>query len=254
MAWDPLDDGLYSGDAPMDAFGAAMQSVADAFEKHAGRLPTVAEVVAAFEVALRNAPAGTLIGADTLDAELAPWRAAKRRKDPKRPRKARVGDILAIPYAPDRAVYARVIHVPDRARPETMGLGICVVVLDRDVAPGDDLETVPDAPWLLAPTHPNDRLVREGEWQIVGNVAPRGREQLLPLFRTTVGNPRDGFRQIAMDYFGGEYALTETNLTRIVSPSVGGDYLVAEAVRAKRGLGPWRAALDDLRTREKWGE
>lgn len=253
MAWDPIGDGHYSGDTPMDVFGSTLDEVAEAFQKHAGRLPTVAEIVAAFETALRDAPPGTLLATETIEVALARWKRARPRKDPKRPRKARIGDILRIPYTEDRAVYARVIHAPDKTRPERLGLGICVVVLDRDVAPGDDLETVPDAEWLLAPTHPNDRLVREGVWEIVGNVPLRGRERLLPLIRTRVGNPRDGFRDILMDCFGDEVAMTDANLTRVVPPRVGGDEMLAAVVRAKRGLAAWSPSYDDLRLTAKWG-
>lgn len=252
MAWDPIgqseDD--YSGDAPMDAFGIAVSEIAALWSERLGRLPSTAELARCLRESLARAPAGAVLNPASADALLKRWLEAKLPDKPKKRRvKAKTGDLLRIPYASGgaRAVYGRVLFAPDKDSPRGAGLGVCVVVLDRDVQPGDVLEQVPGSPWLLGPLHPSDRKIRDGTWEVLCNLPLRGRELLLPCFSYTEMDPasRQWVRRLR-DYFGNPVEDTPENRARVISPSVGGDNAVVQAIRALRDLGRWDDSYEDM--------
>jgi hypothetical protein len=144
----------------------------------------------------------------------------------------------------ERAVYAHVLFVPGRGEAKGPGLGICVVVLDRDVQEGDTLEEVVRAPALLGPLHPNDELVKEGVWRILGNVPVVDPAGALPCFAVTVR--QDGaWVDVIQDYFGAEVPGSPENRRRVRKQAVGGASHVTPAIRARRGLARWLAGYDD---------
>jgi hypothetical protein len=252
MAWAPLGEGDdYSGDAPMDAFGAAVRAIAGLWSSRTGRLPSTAELARCLREAFAQAPEGSVLERDTLDAHLKRWLEAQSAGKARKKRvKPRAGDLLRIPYAADgaRAAYARVLFVPEKEGPQGPGLGICVVVLDRDVCPGDAPEQVLDAPWLLGPFHPNDSLIREGVWEVLGNVPLRGRERELPYFAMQTWDSGTGqFGPTLQDYFGHPVEDTPENRARVVKAAVGGSTSVVPAIRALRGLGRWLDGYETLR-------
>ena len=243
MAWDPIGNDEYSGDTPMDAFGGALSKAAAECEAKLGRLPRTQEIVEAFADVLASAPAGTVRDPEKAEARLANIRraVANARPTPKRQR-AKTGDVLAIPYAGAKEIYGWVLFAP--ARGERSEFGVCVVVLDRDVRPGDDLAEVVRSKVVLGPVHPNDREICEGLWRIVGNAAGDF-DALLPRFETTV--PRNGkMVKILRDHLGKEVEGTPENRARVCSPSVGGARWLMCAARALRGEGRWLAACDAM--------
>ncbi len=250
MAWDPLGTSAelgvaeYSGDPPFDAFGAALRDVAARCGESLGRLPTVAELVAALDGALAGAPAGSIYDPQSVAAGLAGWRRAIAAASPApRRQRVKVGDVLAIPYAGDGAteVYGWVIFVPRKGTPSP-GLGVCVVVLDRDVRDGDELAEVVRARPLLGPLHPNDREIREGAWRIVGNVVGDF-AAMLPCFAAQVRRD-SSWAHVLQDYGGAEVEDTPANRARVREKSVGGAGSIPLAVRALRGDGRWLAGFD----------
>jgi hypothetical protein len=249
MAWDPIGTSAttgveeYSGDAPWDAFGGALKRIAGEAEARFGRLPKVAELAAGLRDALVGAPAGAVLDPGAAEGRLRAWLDAVEVKAPARPR-ARVGDVLGIPYTTERAVYAHVLFARGRGENKGPGLGICIVVLDRDVQESDVLEEVVRAPALLGPLHPNDELVKEGAWRILGNVPVVDPASVLPCFAVTVR--RDGaWVDIVTDYFGAEVPGSPENRLRVRKQAVGGAGHVTPAVRARRGLARWLAGYDD---------
>ena len=170
----------------MDAFGVAVAQIAERWIADAERLPRLAELTTAFAAALGKAGYAT----DAIRAALEPLdRLEAKDAKKKRPPPRRAGQLLRIPFGAGgaRAIYGRILHAPTKGVPD-VGLGICVVILDRDVAPDDVLDTVPSAKWLLGPTHPNDGMIVDGTWEVVGEVPIRDDEPL-PVFRRGRTNP-----------------------------------------------------------------
>jgi hypothetical protein len=155
----------------------------------------------------------------------------------------KTGDVLAIPYAGDRAVYGWALFVPKKGVPSP-GLGVCMAVLDRDVRAGDDLEDVVRSRILLGPLHPNDAEIREGLWRIVGNVQGDF-DALLPRFEVT---KRKGtaWVSVILDYAQNEVPDTPENRMRLREQSVGGARWVMSAARALRGDARWLDGYDRL--------
>jgi hypothetical protein len=109
---------------------------------------------------------------------------------------------------------------------------------------GDVLDEVVRAPVLLGPLHPNDELVKEGTWRILGNVPVVAPVSALPCFALTVR--RDGaWVDIVTNYFGAEVPGSPENHQRVRKQAVGGAGHVTPAVRARRGLSRWMAGYDD---------
>jgi hypothetical protein len=265
MAWDVLSksrtDGVdeeYSGDTPMDAFGGALRKIAAECTDRTGRTPSVAELVDAVTAAIEGAPAGSVLDPATASARLAGWREAiaSAKAAPKRQR-PKQGDVLAIPYAGDgkTEIYGWLLFAPKKDLPSP-GLGVCLVVLDRDVRGGerseggevaDDLAEVVRAPLLLGPLHPNDREIREGEWRIVGNVSGDF-DAMLPTFAVQARRGNE-WVHVVRDYAGNDVEDTPANRARVREQAVGGAGHLPLAIRALRGMGRWLDGFDSWRAR-----
>jgi hypothetical protein len=252
MAWDSIGRSAnlgveeYSGDASLDAFGGALGRIAaQCTERHA-RLPEARELVLALASALAEAPAGSVLDPENAASRLAPWRAAVDDAKPApRRQRARAGDVVAIPYAGDgkTEVYGWVLFVPKKDVPSP-DLGVCVVVLDRDVRDGDDVIEVVRAKVLLGPLHPNDREIREGTWRILGNVAGDF-DALLPRFEVQSWKGKSWVNGLR-DYAGKDVEDTPANRARVRDMSVGGADSSPLAVRSLRGMGRWLAGFDSM--------
>lgn len=148
------------------------------------------------------------------------------------------GDMLKIPYDGEKAVWGRVIY--NDARGARKKRGLYLTVLDRDVAPGDDLREVASAPRLLGPLHCGVELVKEGVWAIAGNVPPTEAEQALPYFEDRLG---------VVDYFFERVPDTPENRARMVDEYIVQPETIPEVVRAARGLDPWYPGYDRFRSK-----
>lgn len=207
MAWDPLGNDEVSGDTPMDIFAWALDEAAARCERDAGRLPDVRELAAAFQDALIAAGYDEVEVREKLARFFVPSIPRERPDAPPR----RAGQVLRIPYAGDgaRAVYGRILFVPEGDTKSSDG--ICVVVLDRDVEPGDDLAELPDARWLVGPIGTDDMLIRSGVWEVIGELPLRGRELLLPIYEHYT--PRG---PLLVDYLGAPLEDTPENRSRLM--------------------------------------
>lgn len=234
MAWDPLGTDEYSGDLPMDAFGCALDDIATAWSQATGELPSTADLVRAFRAALDRAPTTAVTGRDQLDQLLAPRKPRSRKQRPPRLR-AKVGDLLRIPYGDGRAVYGRVLAEGSRQPgvPETP----LVAVLDREVVAGDDLADVPGSPWLLVPVNSGDHEWGAAGWEVLGNLPLRGPELLLPCFEVSRGIERatGRLRLQLFDYHGTPIDETPAHRRRVIpGGSSAGPAWIANAVMLVR--------------------
>jgi len=154
----------------------------------------------------------------------------------KGPAELQPGDMLRIPYG-DAAVYGRVIRSDPRGTPKGKGRGLYMKVLDRDVAPGADLREVAAAPVLLGPFQTVDLPVREGKWEVLGNVPTTPQEADLPYFLDRTG---------VVDYFYERVPDTPQSRQRVVTERVVPPDMIVDAVSAKRGKGEWYPGYDML--------
>lgn len=149
------------------------------------------------------------------------------------------GDMLKIPYDDTRAIWGRVIY--NDARGAAKKRGLYLTVLDRDVAPSDDLAEVARASTILGPLHSEDELVKDGTWVIAGNVRPTESEQRLPYFEDRLG---------VVDYFFERVPDTPENRARVVDEYIVSAGIVTRVVRAARGLTPWSPLYDRYRSKK----
>jgi hypothetical protein len=110
-------------------------------------------------------------------------------------------------------------------------------VLDRDVVPGEVPQDAAAAPALLGPFQTIDLPVREGTWEVLGNVPLTPEEQSLPYFLDRTG---------VVDYFYERVPDTPQNRRRVVTERVMPPDMIVEAVSAKRGKGEWYPGYDML--------
>ncbi len=221
MAWDRLGDGAYSGDAPMDAFGIALEAAAIAWEREHGRLPTFTELArCCAEAATRVRD--RIEDPDEVPRLLARWLAGPSGARPAERRvRVRRGDVFHVPYARDRAVLGVVLFVesPREPRPGP-GIGTLVKICDREAADGGDPLA---APALVHPLHTYEAL-RDGRWPIVGSVTVAD-AQLPRLRRGTA----------ITDYFGEPVAAAPGEL--VTHHDTVSAVAVVRGIRALRGLG-----------------
>jgi hypothetical protein len=261
MAWDPLIRGEtsskakvaeeYSGDKPWDAFGGALGRIAtEADGVDEKRLPKVSELVLGLRAALESQRTN-LFDRSAIDTRLSQWSGLKEISRPKRAR-AKSGDVLAIEYAVGHAVYAHVLFAPTKEEPgHPVGLGICVVVFDRDVvagaSPNDNLaEIIATAKPLLGPLHPGEEQIKEGTWRILGNVPVVDRASKLPTFSVTAN--KDGtWATVTRDYFDNEIPSTPENRKRVRPMTVYSGGTIRSAIRGARGMARWLPTFDELR-------
>ncbi len=155
-----------------------------------------------------------------------------------KPARAEPGDLLKIPYGDGHAIWGRVVY--NDARGVKKKRGLYLAVLDRDVAPGDDLNDVVRAPVLLGPLHCGTELVADRTWEIAGNVAPTEAEQQLPYFEDRLG---------VVDYFFERVSDTAANRARMVPEYIAMPDLLPDVVRAARGLAPWQPGYERFRAK-----
>jgi len=234
MAWDPIDDNTFTGDLPMDAFGAALARAAAQFAAANQRLPLTAELADALRSAIREA--ADVSNQGDADRMLARWSNLPRIAPTAHTPRAASGDILQIPYGGDGAkqVLARVLFAPTDQRPGP-GYGLCLVVHDLDVPAA--IDAVRAAPLLLRPFHVDHEEISEGRWRIVGHVEPDDTE--LPLFARQRPNGKGGWRTGLEDYFGAEVPDSPAGRARVVEPIAGSASHVVIAIRMLRRLIGW---------------
>lgn len=243
--------------ARVQAFHGALAAVAERFEAHCGRKPTTEQLLEALSLTLiardesssADEPDAT---AEDAASTLARWRACPPWVRPTRRPRVKDGDVIHIPYAAHgaRAILGRVLYAPSKGR-EGPGYGLCLLVIDKD-APDDLLEQPSDerlaelckgTPKLLRPYHPGTQLFKDGLWTVLGNVPFEDPDRLLPCFAVHLLQEQ---RDIIRDYWGAEVPNTPENQARVVPPSVGGAGTLVRAIRALRGLTPWRARFGEL--------
>ncbi len=234
MGWFDIGDDLLGGDAPLDAYGDALDRVSEQFTRATQRKPTLAEIVSAFG---RTAPDGASASYDALVATLAlPAPATSAR-----PPKLLSGELLELPYDEGRAVVGLVLFGQEQ---KGGSYGPCVVALDLEVSDLDSLDRARTSRWLLRPFHPG--LGRT--WRRIDRVALAPDASFLPCFAWYRGPSRGGrsaapfpgSERVLFDYLGREVPADRAHEARVVPASIGGSPTVA--IRAARGMNralPW---------------
>lgn len=239
MGWWEAPDGLVGGDAPLDAYRAAMRVLAVRFSEAVERLPFLHEVVSGLDASVPSGPSPTydaLVRSLAGDAPLVSTR----------PPPLLTGELLALPYAEGRATTLLVLFGSERRKGEGPGYGACLVPLDA--APSEvatDLDRVRTAAWLTRPFHPGSDFGGER----VGRVALVPDASFLPCFEWYARDgssarsawPAPGLERRVYDYFGVDVTGAPGVDSRVIEGSVGAAGLVV-AVRAALGLNralPW---------------
>jgi hypothetical protein len=210
----------------MDAFASALNEAAHLSEREHGRLPELAELAGAFESALIAAG----YPAAEVRAKLEPLHVPSiPRARPDVPAR-RAGQVLRVPYAGggSKAVYGRVLHVPDAASTDRR---VCIVILDRDVEPGIELAELPDAEWLVGPIGVDELGFRRGDLEIIGETPLRGRERALPTYELYTGRG-----PMLVDYFGAPIEDTPEARSRCMLERDGEIDALVRTIRAQRYL------------------
>ncbi|MFZ5439666.1 MAG: hypothetical protein ACOZQL_06640 [Myxococcota bacterium] len=153
-------------------------------------------------------------------------------------RNAKAGDLLQLPMNPG-AIWARVLYAD---APGQSKRGVYLVVLDRDVAEGDDLAEVARARVLVGPMQTIPVHIKSGAWRIAGNVPLTEEEAQLPYLEDRLG---------MVNFAGERVEDTPENRARMVQERVAPPDLVVDVARAARGLAPWYPGYDDYRPRRE---
>lgn len=120
--------------------------------------------------------------------------------------------------------------------------GVYLVVLDRNVAKGDELADVARAPVLVGPMQTLAALIKSGDWRIAGNVPLTEEEAKLPYFEDRLG---------MVNFAGERVEDTPENRRRMVQERVVGPELVVDVAAAARGLAQWYPGYDFYRPRKE---
>ncbi|MBN8612617.1 MAG: hypothetical protein J0L92_18630 [Deltaproteobacteria bacterium] len=234
MGWFAIGEQLLGGDAPLDAYGGALDRIAKEFTRAIGRKPSLAEIVEAFGRAAPDGASPTHDGLQTTVALPAPPTSS-------RPPKLLTGDLVELPYDEGRAVVGLVLFGEEQ---KGGGYGPCVVPLDLEVEALDTFDRARTSRWLTRPFHPGSGR----HWKRLGRVMLEPDVSFLPCFawyRSPGRNgssaaPFRGSERFLLDYFKREVPVDRAHESRVVRAAIGGRPTVA--IRAARGMNrslPW---------------